>query len=365
MPVDRRLGSRRLWRLASRTAVLATLAATSLSATGCGLAAGLLTGLITDAINGSNGDGGDPTVLLVGNEAGSTEAIVEIDVVRIDGAHAPYTYPVNTAPGAAASLKDVFDAGAHSVRVVYASGWRSQSHAVDIVKDGTVTTKFVHAAPDLSLMAGTWFGSAANPLGVSITYAFTLDVAGHASTRTIDGVADAATGTLTETSEGVYRVTWSGATVSALVADDAHAHAGLVADDGTVGALQKGATGPLPTGTNADVVGTWIGTEVHLVGAPLAPGELDAANATVSAQQHWIGNDAHGDGTVGVTPLVVLAPTFLRYECDAEDDAPTPLSLNLGMWLTADRTYGFVVLAPAAGGAFPDSGVFQLLKKSP
>lgn len=362
MPAERRPGP--CLRGVRALGLLAVLAA-ALSLSGCGLAAGLLVGVITDAIDGGNGDGGDPTIMLVGNQATSTDAIVQIEVVRVDGTHAPYSYAVNTSPGGAASLKDVFDAGLHSVRVVFASGWRSFPHTVEVVKDATVTTTFVHAAPDLTVLAGAWYGGAANPLGVPVTYGFTLDAAGHAGGRALDGVADAATGTLAETSEGVYRVTWSDATVAALVVDAAHVHAGVLLDDGTVGALQKGAVAPLPTGVDADAVGNWFGAQVRFVGAPLAPAELDSATATVSAQQHWTGTDAHRDATVGVSPLVVTAPAFLAYEADAEDDAPVPVSLALGMWLTADRTFAFVSLAPASGGTFPDAGRFQLLQKAP
>jgi len=355
MPVDRRLR------------LLGSLVITSIAllTSGCGLAAGLLVGVITDAINGDNDDGGDPTILLVGNADASVDAIVRIEVARVDGTHAPYGYDVDTAAGGAAALKNVFDAGPHWVRVVYASGWRSRARSIDVVKDATVSTSFLHGAPVIAPLAGTWFGAAQTSTGTSLTYAFTLDAAGNASARTTDGVVDAATGTLAETSEGVYRVSWSGATVAALVTDEAQGHAGLVTDDGTVGALQKGAVAPLPVGTDADVVGTWVGTQVRLVGAPLAPADLDAASATVSGQQHWVGSDGDGDGTIGVSPLTVTAPAFLWFEADAEDDAPVPAALAIGMCLTADRAFGFVVLAPAAGGTFPDAGAFQLLEKSP
>lgn len=344
---------------------MVALALFALAVTGCGLASGLLVGLITDVIEGDGGDGGDPTVLLVTNDAASIDAIVKIDVAKVDGTQPPLSFPVGTAPGTAASLKDVFAPGAHWVRVVYASGWRSRVHTVDVVKDGTVATKFLHGTPDVSVMAGAWFGSGEDSLGVPHTYAFTLDAVGAAGARTIDGVVDAATGTLAETSEGVYRVTWSDTAVYALVADDARGHAGLVVADGSVGALQKGAVAPLPTGVDADVVGTWTGTEVRLTGATLVPTDVDAASATVSASQHWTGTNGDGDGTIGVSPLTVTAPAFLRFEGDAESDATTPVALVLGMWLTADKAFGFVVLAPAAGGTFPDAGVFQLLAKTP
>ena len=304
-------------------------------------------------------------MLLVTNDVASIDAIVTIDVTKVDGAQGPYSFPVSTGPGTAAALRDVFAPGPHWVRVVYASGWRSRLHAVDIVKDGTVSTKFLHGVPDLSVVAGTWFGSGEDSLGVPHTYAFTLDAVGGAAARTIDGVVDAATGTLAETSEGVYRVTWSDTTVYALVTDDARGHAGLVVGDGSVGALQKGAVPPLPIGVDADVVGSWAGTEVRLSGATLAPAEIDVANATVSASQHWTGTNGDGDGTIGVSPLTVTAAAFLRFEGDAESAEATPVPLVLGMWLTADKTFAFVVLAPAAGGTFPDVGVFQLLAKAP
>ncbi len=351
MPVDRRL----------RRCAPLVLSLFAVFLSGCGLAAGLLVGVITDAIDGGNS--GDPTVVLVGNDATSTEAIVQIEAYRVDGAHAPYSYPVNTTAGGAASLKNVFDAGEHWVRVIYASGWRSKPQTILVVKDATATVKFVHATPDYAAVAGTWFGSTETSLGVSHTYAFTLNAGGAAGARTIDGVVDAATGTLAETSEGVWRVTWSGGTVSALVTDAASGHAGLVLDDGSVGALQKGASAPLPTGVDADVVGTWLGTEVRFVGAPLAPAELDSARATVSAQQHWVGTDGSGDDTTGVSPLVATVPAYLRFEGDAESD--TAVALSLGMWLTADKQFAFVRLALSAGGAFPDTNTFQFLAKAP
>ncbi len=332
---------------------------------GCGVLAALLIGAITNAIEGDNGDGGAPTVLLVRNDPASTEAIVKILVARLDEAHVPYAYDVNDAPGVATSLNDGFDAGDHWVRVVYASGWRSRALPIVVVKDGSVTLTFAHAPPDLAAMAGTWFGGADTSLGVPHTYALTIAVSGQVGGRTIDGVVDTATGTLDETSEGVYRVTWSDASVTALVADEAHGHAGFVSDDGRVGALQKGAAAPLPTGVHADVVGAWRGTEVRFAGATFEPSDVDAARAIVSAQQHWTGNDGDGDGSTSVSPLLVTSPATLRFEADAESDAAVPVALSLGMWLTADRTFGFVLLAPTAGGTFPDAGVFQLLKKTP
>ena len=352
MPSDRR--HRPLGTLA--------LAALSLVTPGCGLAGALLIGAITDAIDGGNDDGGDPTVLNVFNDAVSTEAVVQIDVSRVDGAHVPYSYPVSMAAGGGTALKNVFDAGAHWVRVVYASGWRSRARSITIVKDGSVSTTFSHGAPLLTAMAGTWFGATESLAGVSHTYALTLDASGQASARSIDGVASAATGVLAETSEDVYRVTWSDTIVVALVSETTHGHAGLVSDDGTVGAIQKGAVAPLPTGADANAVGTWVGAEVRLAGFSLTPSDLDAANATVSAVQHWVGTDGDGDGSVGTSPLLCTVPAFLRFECDAQNDAGSPLSL--GLWLTADRAFAFVRLTSAIG-AFPDTDTFQLLAKTP
>ncbi len=353
MPVDRRL--RRLGTLC--------FALLPLSTPGCGLAAAIAVPLITDAIDGDNDDGGDPTILDVRNDAASLDAIVKVEVARVDATQAPYSYVVNEAPGDGKSLRNIFDAGPHWVRVVYASGWRSRARAITVIKDDTVTITFAHRAADLAVMAGAWFGPTGTLGGPSHTYGFTLDVGGQATARTLDGVADAVTGTLAETSEGVYRVSWSDTTVIALVADATHTHAGLLASDARVGALQKGATAPLPTGTDADVVGSWVGTQVRFGGATLTPTDLDAASATVSAQQHWDGTDGDGDTTSGVSPLVVTAPAHLRFEGDAEDDAAA--AIDQLMWLTNDRLFAFVQFTPVVPGTFPSAGVFQALEKAP
>ena len=353
MPVDRRL--RRLGALAFALLPLLT--------PGCGLAAAIAVPLITDAIDGDNDDGGDPTILDVRNDAASLDAIVAVHVARVDGTHAPYSYVVNEPPGDGKSLRNIFDAGPHWVRVVYASGWRSRARAITVVKDDTVTISFLHAAADLAAMAGTWFGATQAAGGAPHTYALTLDASGQAGARTVDGVADAATGTLAETSEGVYRVSWNDGTVVALVSDGSHTHAGLLGDDGLAGALQKGASAPLPTGVDADVVGSWAGTQVRFTGATLTPSDVDAANATVSAQQHWDGTDGAGDGTNGVSPLLVTVPAYLTYGGDAESD--TAVALDQSMWLSADRTFAFVRLTPSAPGVFPDAGIFQILDLAP
>ncbi len=346
-----------------RRLVALVFALLPLVTSGCGLATALLVGAITDAIDGDNDDGGDPTILTILNDGLSTEPIVRVEIARADGAHAPYAYTIDTAPGAGKALKNIFDAGAHWVRVVYASGWRTRARTIDIIKDGTVSMTFLHGPFAPAEMAGTWFGAAETSGGVSQTYALTLDATGQAGARTIDGVAGLATGTLAETSEGVFRVTWSDTTVIALIADGTRDHAGLVTNDGTVGALQKGAVGPLPTGADADVVGAWTGAEVRLTGVTLTPSELDAASATVSAQQHWEGTDGDGDATTGVSPLLVTVPAYLRFEGDAESEAAVALSLSI--WLTADRTSAFVRLTPTAGGTFPDADSYQLLRKTP
>jgi len=353
MPVDRRLG-----RVGAFLFALLPLATP-----GCGLAAAIAVPLITDAIDGNNDDGGDPTILDVRNDAVSLDAIVKVEVARVDGTQAPYSYVVNEGPGDGKSLRNVFDAGPHWVRVVYASGWRSRARAITVVKDDTVTITFAHRAPDLATMAGTWFGPSGTLGSPSQTYGLTLDAAGQATARAVDGVAAAVTGTLAETSEGVYRVSWSDASVIALVADGPRTHAGLLASDARVGALQKGATPPLPTGADANVVGSWVGTEVRFGGATLTPTDIDAASATVSAQQHWDGTDGDGDTTTGVSPLLVTAPAYLRFEGDAEDGAA--LALDQLMWLTSDRTFGFVQFTPVTPGAFPAAGIFQALEKAP
>ena len=352
MPVDRRV--RRL-----ATACFALL---PLASTGCGLAAALAVPLITDAIEGNNDDGGDPTILDVRNDASSTEHMVRVEVARVDGAHAPYSYDVDEAPGRGKSLKNIFDPGAHWVRVVYASGWRSRARAITIIKDDTVTMTFQRVAADYSAMNGTWLGRAETSGGTATTYGFTVSGAGLVSARTVDGVADGATGTLAETSDGVFRVSWSDTTVAALVTDATHTHAGLLLANGTTGALQKGATAPLPTSVDADVVGTWSGTQVRFTGATLAPASLDAANATISAQQHWDGSDGFGYGTTGVDALGV-APGTLAYDGAAEDELAVPLTLRV--FLTADLAFGFARLDLVTGATFPDSARYQLLERAP
>ena len=352
MPLDRRVG-----RLAAVCFALFPLAST-----GCGLAAAIAVPLITDAIEGDNDDGGDPTILDVRNDASSTEHMVRVEVARMDGAHEPYGYDVDEAPGRGTALKNIFDPGPHWVRVVFASGWRSRARAVTIIKDDTVTITFQRVAADYSAMNGTWLGRAETAGGTAMTYGFTVSGAGVVAARTVDGVADAATGTLAETSEGVFRVSWSDSTVTALVTDATHTHAGLVLGNGTVGAVQKGATAPLPTGADADVVGSWSGTQVRFTGATLAPASLDAASATVSAQQHWDGTDGFGYATAGVDALVV-APGTLAYAGAAEDELAVALSLRC--FLTADKTFGFARLDLVTGASFPDTSRFQLLEKAP
>jgi hypothetical protein len=352
MPADRRVV-----RLATVCVALLPLLST-----GCGLLAAVAVPLITDAIEGDNDDGGDPTVLDVRNDASSTERMVRIEVARADGTHEPYGYDVDEAPGRGKSLKNIFDAGPHWVRVVYASGWRSRARSILVVKDDTVTLTFQRVAADFSAMNGTWLGRAETGAGAALTYGFTVAGAGLASARTVDGVADAATGTLAETSEGVFRLSWSDTTVAALVTDATHTHAGLLLGDGTTGALQKGATAPLPTGLDADAVGTWSGTQVRFAGATLTPASVDAANATVSVQQHWDGADGFGYRTAGVDALTV-APGTLAYDGAAEDALAVALSLRL--FLTPDLAFAFARLDLAGGATFPDSARYQLLEQAP
>lgn len=352
MPVDRRV----------RRLAAACFALLPLASTGCGLAAAIAVPLITDVIEGDNDDGGDPTILDVRNDASSTEHMVRIEIARVDGTKPPYAYDVDEEPGRGKSLKNIFDAGPHWVRVVFASGWRSRARAVTVVKDDTVTITFQRVAADFAAMNGTWLGRAETSVGAAFTYGFTVGGAGLVSARTVDGVADAATGTLAETSEGVFRVSWSDSTVAALVTDAAHVHAGLLLDSGAVGALEKGATAPLPTGVDADVVGSWSGTQVRFTGATLAPASLDAATATISAQQHWDGSDGFGYGTSGVDALSV-APGTLAYDGAAEDELAVPLTLRL--FLTADKAFGFARLDVVTSPSFPDTSRFQLLERAP
>jgi hypothetical protein len=345
-----------------------SLALLSLASTGCGLLVALLSGLavaaVSDAVSGKKKhSGSSPTVLVVRNDPASTDTIIEVDVARVDGAEPPTSNVVGSAPGFATTFTDVFDPGAHWVRVVYASGWHSRAKSIDVVSSATVTVTFIHAAPNLAAVSGTWFG-ATERLGVGHTYGLTLSAVGAASGRTLDGVADASTGTLVETSEGVYRLTWSDARVIALIADalPSATHAALVSDDSAVGVLERGATPPLPAGVAADVVGTWTGVQVEFSGLTLTPVDVDAASATVSALFHWEGHDGSGISTSGVTTLAVSNAAFLRYFALVSEGA-TPTDLAAG--LTADRAFGIFALTPSAGGTFPDATTFQLLAKGP
>ncbi|MCC7137725.1 MAG: hypothetical protein IT460_04780 [Planctomycetes bacterium] len=350
--------SRTLSRLATLVVALLPLATT-----GCGLAAAAAAAAISDAIEGDNGDGGDPTVVRVENDPASVDAIVTILVARADGTMTPKSFTVDEDPGDSKSLKDVLTAGTNYVRVVYASGWRSRARSVEVIKDDTVSVSFRHGTTDVASMAGTWFGGGEDGGGTARTWALTLDGSGNASARTMDGSVAMATGTTTETSEGVYRVTWSDTDVWTLVADGARAHAGLATDDGAVAALQKGATGPLPTGVDGDVVGSWVGTQATFSGATFVPTDLDAARATVSAQGHWDAHSGDGDASVGVTPLLASVPAYLRFSADAEDAVTNPLDLDV--WLSSDKTFGLAVLWPTAGGAWPDVATFAILEKAP
>lgn len=153
--------------------------------------------LITDAIEGNNDDGGDPTILDVRNDASSTEHMVRVEVARVDGAHAPYSYDVDVLQ----SLKNIFDPGRmgpRRVRVRVALACARDP----IIKDDTVTMTFQRVAADYSAMNGTWLGRAETSGGTATTYGFTVSGAGLVSARTVDGVADGATGTLAETSDG-------------------------------------------------------------------------------------------------------------------------------------------------------------------
>jgi hypothetical protein len=358
-PVPRRSGPR-------RGPVLA-LVVLSLATTGCGALIGILGGLavaaITDAISGKKKHHGAATVLLVTNDASSTDTIVEVDVSRVDGTEAPTSHLVGITPGGSASLSNVVDAGTHWVHVVYASGWRSRAKSVEVLAHTTVVVTFLHAAPNLAALSGSWFG-ATETLGSGHTYALTLDGAGAASGRAVDGVPDPATGTLVETSEGVYRLTWSDASVIALVADvlPAAAHAGLVVDDGTVGVLQKGAVSLAAPSVDADVLGSWSGVQVRFSGATLDPIDVGAATATVSGAQHWEGRDSSAGSTTGTTPLVVSDGAHLRYAGLAADGG---LALELDAGLTPDRHVGLFDLTPTTGAVFPVDTAFQLLTKAP
>jgi hypothetical protein len=296
------------------------------------------------------------------NDATSVDPIVEINVARVDGAEPPTATVVGVQPGQTASFTASFDPGLHWVRVVFASGWQSRARTVNLVSSGAVSVTFLHAALDPAVLQGTWFG-AVDSAGVGHTLGLTFDAGGNA-TRAIDGVPDILMGTLAETSERIYRVTWSDASVLALIGDDEStvSHAAVITGAGDEGVLERGATSPLPAGVDGDVVGTWTGVQVEFTGAALTPVDVDAAGATVSAANHWEGFDGAGIHTSGTTPLTASNAAFLRYFALVLQQAT---SHDLAMGLTKDRGFGIVSLTPSAGGAFPDAIRFQMLKKTP
>lgn len=117
--------------------------------------------------------------------------------------------------------------------------------------------------PSASDFDGTWFGNIEDTSFSMGTVTVTIS-GGNITSVLRDGVDQGLTGTIEREQGNIWAIEFSDGSFAGFIADDAAEHAAFLTDTFEIGAVEKGATGPLPTYITADVARSASGTIVTL-----------------------------------------------------------------------------------------------------
>ncbi len=117
-------------------------------------------------------------------------------------------------------------------------------------------------SPAVANLAGTWFGTLQEGNFLPIhSISVTIDGSGNLTQELIDSADTGRTGTISQTSGGIFSFVLSDGTVGGFIVDASVTHAGYLDEFFNFGAVQKSATG-LPDSVRTDIVGSWSGPGV-------------------------------------------------------------------------------------------------------
>jgi hypothetical protein len=307
----------------------------------------------------------ESTILRVVNAADSAESVVAVRAVSSGLPEA--VIDVEVAPGETLDLVDLVAPSFYWICVEFASGFRTVPRLAGIWPGAPVVLEVAHLLTGPAALEATWTGAYQDAIGTLHTLSMTFDPAGQVTRVLVDALDVAKTGTTTETSEGVFRVTFMDASVALLVCDAANRwYAGIVFDDGAFGALQKGALPMFLPFTSWDAVGAWDGFHASLSTSSLGVQDLRAASAFVyKPLGRWTGHDESMkdfDGTTLVVAAASFGMAFGMLSCSYLDD--TAVAGELTVFLSTDRSFAFGAYVPAGGVVFPEDLTFLALRRS-
>ena len=123
----------------------------------------------------------------------------------------------------------------------------------------------------VSSLQGTWYGSyqygtsaTVARLAVDINASGQITAVRRGGSNSTNGTSLNLTGTIQNVGGSKFRFVLSDTTTGGFLVDAAGAHAGFLDEDGSIGALQKGATVPPLAYAPNDIAGAWSGYTVAL-----------------------------------------------------------------------------------------------------
>jgi hypothetical protein len=196
----------------------------------------------------------------------------------------------------------------------------------------------------VSSLAGTWYGSyqygaGAVPfrLAVDVNASGGITAVRRGGTNSTNGTSANLTGTIQNVGGSKFRFVLSDTaavtTVGGFLVDSAGAHAGFLDEDGSIGALQKGATVPPLRYDFIDIAGTWSGYTVALNSSMNVVTE-GGSNATVAGSTAT-GSDFNGTFTASI-PSGSISSTYGFYPGTWSNATG---SGNLRVFLSPDKRF--------------------------
>lgn len=207
----------------------------------------------------------------------------------------------------------------------------------------------------VSALTGSWYGTVEDAINNPHVFQVVLATDGSSTAELLDGLPTGVTHTVA-TVPGypqVFSLEGSDGSSGGFYVDGSATYALLVDDNRTVGMLQKGATG-LPTYSDTDVWGSWLGYEVQLDGNY---DFMTAYNSVFMVLTNYLFLGINRDGDIGGT----VDSYFPGYGLFRGTQL-LPGFGSLVMILSPDKTYAGGYTCPNAGSR-PGACYFYSWKK--
>lgn len=194
-------------------------------------------------------------------------------------------------------------------------------------------------------LQGTWFG--AYQVGTSfLTIAVDVNANGQITDIRQNGTTLGVTGTLAHVQGNIFSFQLSDGTQGGFMTDSSAMHAGFLDENGSIGALQKGASA-LPVYASTDVVGSWSGYSLELDNS-FNITATGSSTATVNSSFQITGTDMNG-------PFTGTIQTFSNgFGAYGGIWSNSSASGNLIAWISGDRSFA-AAWACAGSVQFPVS----------